>query len=345
MVSLFFQSNIEENDIDQLKIKSVFLKEIVQAWAKLNYKDVNPKEEFISKQILWNNSNIKRNGSLLFYKNWYDMGITSIEHIYDYRIKPFLSFQNFKTIFNISNDDFLKYHTLINSIPKLWKDKLKTETINANNNTNYLINQILKEKGRSNLLYTKQVVRKFSKVEVKSQQKWESQFGEINWKKTYLNAINFTIDTKLRYFQYKYIMCILPSNSFLLKSNIVNSSLCDFCNMHEETIIHLFWTCQISRDFWSRVEMFLNNKGFNITVNYEKISLGLSSLQKDNNIVSFILILAKYFIFCSKYKKIIPRIDNFIQYLYRRQEIEKIIALKKDKLIVHNKKWSKLIET
>jgi hypothetical protein len=67
--------------------------------------------------------------------------------------------------------------------------------------------------------------------------------------------------------------------------------------MHEETIIHLFWTCQISRDFWNRVEMFLNNKGFNITVNYEKISLGLSSLQKDNNIVSFILILAKYFIF------------------------------------------------
>ena len=96
---------------DKLKIKSVILKEIVQAWAKLNYKDVNPKEKNISKQILWNNSNIKRDGSLLFYKNWHDMGITSIEHVYDYRIKSFLSFQNLKTIFNIRNDDFLKYHT------------------------------------------------------------------------------------------------------------------------------------------------------------------------------------------------------------------------------------------
>ena len=88
--------------------------------AKINYKDVNPNEENISKQILWNNSNIKQNEKIFFYKNWYSRGITSIEHVYDYRIKSFLSFQNFKTIFNLSNDDFLKYHTLIKSIPQLW---------------------------------------------------------------------------------------------------------------------------------------------------------------------------------------------------------------------------------
>ena len=150
-----------------------------------------------------------------------------------------------------------------------------------------------------------------------------------NYLFTKKNAINFTIDTKLRYFQYKFLMRILPSNSFLLKCNIVSSSLCDFCNMHEETILHLFWECQISRDFWNRVEMLLNNKGFNITVNYEKISLGMFSLKNENNIVNYILILAKYFIFRSKYEKIIPNIDKFIKYLYKRQAIEKIIALKK----------------
>ena len=69
------------------------------------------------------------------------------------------------------------------------------------------------------------------------------------------------------------------------------------------------------------------------------------SLQKDNKIVNFILILAKYFIFRSKYEKVIPNIETFIKYLYKRQEIEKIIALKKDKLMVHNEKWSKLLES
>ena len=69
------------------------------------------------------------------------------------------------------------------------------------------------------------------------------------------------------------------------------------------------------------------------------------SLKKENKIVNFILFLAKYFIFRSKYEKIIPNIDQFIQYLYKRQDIEKIIASKKDKLTVHTNKWSKLIET
>ena len=96
---------------------------------------------------------------------------------------------------------------------------------------------------------------------------------------------------------------MLPSNRFLLKCKITNSSLCDFCNMHEETIIHLFWECQISRFFWNRIEDFLETKGLNVAVNYEIISLGMPLLKHDNIIINFILILAKYFIFTSKYNK------------------------------------------
>ena len=106
-----------------------------------------------------------------------------------------------------------------------------------------------------------------------------------------LILINITIDTKLRYFQYKYLMCILPSNRFLLKRKITNS------------IFHLFWECQISRNVWNRIEDFLETKGLNVAVNYEIISLGMPSLKHDNIIVNFILILAKYFIFTSKYNK------------------------------------------
>ena len=113
--------------------------------------------------------------------------------------------------------------------------------------------------------------------------------------------------------------------------------------INEETIIHLFWECQISRNFWNRIEDFLETKGLNVAVNYEIISLGMPLLKHDNIIINFILILAKYFIFTSKYKKVIPNINHFYQYIYKRQEVEKIIALKKDKLVSHNKKWSKLL--
>ena len=73
-------------------IKSKFLTDIIEAWAKFNYKEFNVEKESVSKQILWNNSYIKNKNEILFYKEWHDKGVTLIEHVYDYRIKTFLSF-------------------------------------------------------------------------------------------------------------------------------------------------------------------------------------------------------------------------------------------------------------
>ena len=181
-------------------------------------------------------------------------------------------------------------------------------------------------------------------IEVKPQKKWEDVFDIIDWKKTYNTVINCTIDTKIRYFQYKFLMRILPSNRFLLKCKLVNSSLCDFCAMHEETIIHLFWECSLSRDFWNKIECFLIGRGFDISLNYKLISHCTPDLnKKESQIVSFILILAKYFIFSNKYKKSIPNFNIFKLFLERREHLEKIIALKKDKLAIHNEKWSRIL--
>jgi hypothetical protein len=113
--------------------------------------------------------------------------------------------------------------------------------------------------------------------------------------------------------------------------------------MHEETIIHLFWECSISRDFWNSIECFLNEKGFNVTLCYKLISLCTPDLNnKDSKLVSYIIILAKYFIFCNKYKKSIPNFNWFKLFLQKREKIEKIIAMKRDKLATHNAKWARL---
>ena len=97
-------------------------------------------------------------------------------------------------------------------------------------------------------------------------------------------------------------MKVLPCNRFLPRCKTVSSSLCDFCTMHEETIVHLFWECPITRDFWNSIELFLNEKGFNVTLCYRLISLCSPDLNTiDSKLVSYILILAKYFIFSNKY--------------------------------------------
>ena len=57
----------------------------------------------------------------------------------------------------------------------------------------------------------------------------------INWKEVHTIPFKSLISTKIRAFQYKYLMRIIPNNQFLYKCNINSTSLCDFCTMYVET--------------------------------------------------------------------------------------------------------------
>ena len=107
-----FKANLKHTDVKQLDIKSKFLSEIIEAWAKINFQNIDHEYEHISKQILWNNSYLKDKSNTFFYKDWFDKGVNFLEHVFDFRTKTFLSFQDFRMYFNISNKGFLKYHKL-----------------------------------------------------------------------------------------------------------------------------------------------------------------------------------------------------------------------------------------
>ena len=137
-------------------------------------------------------------------------------------------------------------------------------------------------------------------------------------------------------------MRIAPNNKFLFKCNIINTSLCDFCNMFVESNKHLFWECHISRGFWTEIQMFLNLKQIDINLNYEIISFGYMDQSSYTTLLNCILIYAKYFIFKNKYTKTIPFFNDFIKYLKYHENLERIIALTKNKVIQHEDKWNKL---
>ena len=69
---------------------------------------------------------------------------------------------------------------------------------------------------------------------------------------------------------------------------------------------------------------------------------GLTTFMQNPNtkINNYIILCAKYFIFLNKCHKTIPLLNNFKNYLYKQINIEKHIALEKDKLESHNIKWS-----
>ena len=69
------------------------------------------------KTILWNNSHIKLNNKIVFYKHWFDRGNKYIEQLYDNRTKDFYTFDTFKLIYNIPVTHFLVHPSFIKSIP------------------------------------------------------------------------------------------------------------------------------------------------------------------------------------------------------------------------------------
>ena len=46
-----FKANLKHTDVKQLNIKSNFLSEIIEAWAKINYLNFDSENETVSKQI------------------------------------------------------------------------------------------------------------------------------------------------------------------------------------------------------------------------------------------------------------------------------------------------------
>ena len=240
----FFKCNISPADSKCL-IKNSFLTDIIYSWASITYQENI--RNIVSSQIIWNNSLIKHEGKLFCNLEWEAKGIKTIDQIYDSRLKSFLTFEAMKLKFHINNADFLKYYQILSSIPRSWKKYLKEE---QNENPTVKLYELMAENKVTNqTLKNTQLQRINLNNEIKPQKQWESIFTHINWKAVYSMPFRSTIDTKLRAFQYKYNMRIYPTNDFLYKCQIKDSSLCDFCNMYSETIQHLFWECPMVQSF------------------------------------------------------------------------------------------------
>ena len=343
---LIFESNLHVQDCSQIAKNNMFLRDILAGWCKINTSETT---RVIQKEIIWNNSQIKCNNKVLFYVDWFEKGIKFIEHIYDFRFRKFHTIEQLQNLYNISENDFLKYYNIVSNITKEWKNKLKDENYNnVPKEASKALHIVTKQKGSINKSLYDLQLRYETLTTIKSKEKWAKEFPnqELKWPQIYLMSFNCTIDVKLRNFNYKYLMRIIPNNKYLFKCKLAPSVLCDFCSMQEETNAHLFWQCWYVQDLWSQIQEILNSNNIEIQLSYFNISFGVSFNNKvKNSVFNFIVLLVKYYIFSSKYKLQTPNINGFLQLLQQTREIEEHIAFSKDKLEVHRRKWQLLVIT
>lgn len=205
-----------------------------------------------------------------------------------------------------------------------------------------MFDKIMNVKKPSKLLYIKYLTKHENENIGKPERKWNEEFENLDWKRINLMPFKCTIDTKLRSFQLKFVKRIIPTNTLLYKYKITNSTLCDFCNSDTETLKHMYWECHVIQNFWSRVSSFLNQKGFQISLNFRTVCFGIQEKSEDQNLINMIILLAKYYIFKCKIEKSIPSPDPFFIYLKERKIMEFYIASAKNKVNMHNLKWDKL---
>jgi hypothetical protein len=172
--------------------------------------------------------------------------------------------------------------------------------------------------------------------------KWDNILDNnyyIDWDVAFTQIYKDTIDTKLREFQFKVLHRILPTNKLLVRMHKTESNLCNFCNSATDSIEHYLWFCDTAQLFGGNISEWLAAK---FKVN---IKLNISTVLKSpyDQILNYIILLAKYFLHCCKWKNTTPNLNVFLQNLLYREKLERNIAIRKQLLETHEEKWKSIL--
>ena len=166
------------------------------------------------------------------------------------------------------------------------------------------------------------------------------ELGFINEEehKSFNKVIHSIKEKRLKDFQYKVTNKILVTKSFLHKINKVDNNICEYCNLQPETIYHLFIECEIVKRFWNELRIWLSNNSTVIIELGEKQIL-FACQDKRNTLRNYLCIIAKYYIYVTKFTRNHLLLENFISLLKKKFQSEKYIALMSNTVTSFFAKW------
>ena len=172
-----------------------------------------------------------------------------------------------------------------------------------------------------------------------SEAKWIEKnnynFDSEIWQQVYYMPYKVCRSTIIQSFQAKIVHRIFPCKEKLFHWAIKESVLCDHCNENSvDDIPHYFVHCNTVTNFWLDIFKWWQNvtETYFYLEDYE-ILFGVLNFNEERilNILNFILITAKWFIFqCKKESKNIF-FEIYLIYLKKLIEVEKYILFKNGK--------------
>ena len=98
---------------------SSFWIDVLTTWCDVNYRKPNEIEE-PNNEILWFNSNIKIDGSVVYIETLYKQGVLKVGHLKK-EDDSLLSYEEFLVKFPGTSIHFLQYLSIINAMPITYK--------------------------------------------------------------------------------------------------------------------------------------------------------------------------------------------------------------------------------
>ena len=142
-------------------------------------------------------------------------------------------------------------------------------------------------------------------------------------------------------FQYKINNRILTTNSFLYKINKIDSNRCSFCEQAIESIKHLFVDCPKVKAFWNTLKNWLQlNGNINLSITDKNI---IFAWPHESSLISYLIIIAKYYIYKTKFLSKHLSIQGFQSLLKRKFKNKQYIARINNKYNKFLGKWSSLV--
>ena len=242
-----FQCNINKNDKMLGRSKSSLWRDIVSCWCELNYtKQLNLMQD----AIVWLNSDV---AETLYNKECIEKGLMYVKQFYDQG--NFISLSDLCNNYNVKLNifEYCNIRQILNSCVSNQEHDDRPEGKNLLQRK--LIETILNkpvEKLLSKKIYSFLIsqVSHYDSV----QAKWENSVViEESTNELFENIEKFTINNRLRSFQYRFLHRILHFNDKLFKFKIATTTMCDFCNEELDSIEHRYFYCRVIQGFWTDV--------------------------------------------------------------------------------------------
>ena len=312
-------------------IKNPFWKETVSVWLEFS------KMFAISDDKLWNenifNSDFTKFSDMR-YESWEKKGVRFIGDLFEQG--KLISWGRFKEKYDVQCIQF-EYDSLLRSLPSSLKCTQE----------NWCYLQPPFPERLQYLMSTNTFTKYFASLLNRKKNDFRNDINRIKNKwirdmETFdplsvLNVKNSVCATKYTSFQFKLVMRILTTNTFLKIIGVQENEMCSFCQENPETLKHLFLTCDHVRKLWNDTGQYLSRCGIERPSENNKM-FG----DKDIMLVTHIVAIIKYVIYDARRKQTRPSFNHFKAFLKRDFDTEKYLARKNNKLENFEEKWKAL---